>query len=185
MPQKILRRAILWSLGLMAGLGAAEVNIAPDAVTSATQGYNYYEGDLSFLTDGLYPGNSDRPGAFIWPTKGNLVFQFAEPRQVSSLRIYVGDDAGIYTVLAYRGARLGESGQTETGNAELVADAFNADLQVNAWVELPLPPGTLTDYIELGTQSSAKFYEVEILSWVAEPTQVSASSWGAIKGLRR
>ena len=51
-------------------LWAAGANIAPDAVTRATQGYNTYAGELAFLTDGLTPDNSDRAGVFAWPTKG-------------------------------------------------------------------------------------------------------------------
>ena len=174
-------KILIWSVLLVAVLGAAEVNIAPDAVTRATQGYNTYEGELGFLTDGLYPGNSDAAGVFIWPTKGNLVFQFDEPQRVSGLRLNVGENAGSYAAVAYLGAQFGESGQTETAGAEMVADVYDFDFATNTWVELPFPPNTETDYIELITESGAEYYEIEILTIAPEPTVVKAGSWGKVK----
>ena len=175
-------RSILWSLIVVAGLvEASGVNIAPDAVTRATEGYNEYRGDLSFLTDGLYPGNSDQAGVFAWPTKGNLVFQFDQPRPVAGLRLYVGNDAGAYQVTAYLGAHFGESGQTETSGAVVVADTANFDFEENTWVELAFPAGTVSDYIELSTESGAEFYEIEILAPGTDATQVNRLSWGEIK----
>jgi hypothetical protein len=168
------------------GIGAVEVNIAPDAVTRATQGYNIYEGELAFLTDGLYPGNSDMAEAFIWPTKGNLIFQFDEPRPVAGLRLAIGENAGSYSAIAYLGARFGESGQTEMPpGAEVVADAYDFDFAANTWVELAFPPDTETDYIELITESGAEIYEIEILTVAPEPTAVKAGSWGEIKARHR
>jgi hypothetical protein len=165
-------------------LGAAQVNIAPDAVTHATEGYNTYEGDLASLTDGLHPGNSDHPAAFVWPARGNLVFQFAVVRPVSGMRLCVGRDAGSYVPVAYRGARFGANGQTDGRGAEVVAEAANAELQENTWVALSFPAGTLADYLELSTDSGAEFYEVEVLTDVAGSTQIEAESWGVVKEVR-
>ena len=162
-------------------LWASGANIAPDAVTRATQGYNTYAGELAFLTDGLTPDNSDRAGVFAWPTKGNLIFQFDTPRSVAGLRLRVGADAGSYGALAYLGAEFGESGQTETTDESLVADAYDFDFQADTWVELIFPAVAETDYIELMTQSGAEFYEIEILAAAPEPTVVRALSWGQIK----
>jgi len=176
-----LGRIVGGFLLLVVALGATEVNIAPDAVTRATQGYNEYEGELAFLTDGLYPGSDDTAEAFVWPNKGNLVFQFDEPRQVAGLRIYVGEDAGAYQAVAYLGARFGKDGQTDAALAVVAADTVDFEFQENTWVDLPFPAGTETDYIELSTESGAIFYEIEILASAAEPTQVETRTWGEIK----
>ena len=162
-------------------LWASGVNIAPDAVTRATRGYNTFAGELAFLTDGLTPDNSERAGVFAWPTKGNLIFQFAAPRSVTGLRLRVGADAGSYGAFAYLGAEFGESGQTETTDESLVADAYDFDFQADTWVNLIFSAVTETDYIELMTQSGAEFYEIEILAAAPEPTVVRALSWGQIK----
>ncbi|MBT4504427.1 MAG: hypothetical protein HOC74_42270 [Gemmatimonadetes bacterium] len=137
-------------------------NLAPDAVTRATQGYNDYEGEIGHLVDGLYPGNG--PGKpFIWPGKGDLTFQFEQLHLVAGLRLFVGADGGIYEVTAYQGAYLDEDGQTEAGQARVVGGAVNFELVENAWVELKFEEPVEADYLELATESSAIFYEVEIL----------------------
>ena len=174
----------MWFFLSVTWLWANPVNIAPDAVTRATQGYNNYEGELSYLTDGLYPDNSDQPGIFSWSSKGNLIFQFEEPRQVASLRLCIGGDAGSYVAIAYLGVRFGESGQTETGDGGMVADAYNMDFQSDTWVELAFPQETWTDYIELITESGAQIYEIEILIPGTEPTAVPQASWGWVKRLK-
>lgn len=167
---------------LAVSLWATQVNIAPDAVTRATLGYNEYIGELAYLTDGLHPDNHDDPGFLAWPNNGNLVFWFDEPRQVSALRLYVGDEAGYYYAVAYLGATFGDTGQTDTMDAELVADAFDYNAERNTWVELTFPPGTETDYIELDTQQGARFYEIEIIGVASQaPTAVQARSWGEVK----
>ncbi|MDA0336109.1 MAG: hypothetical protein O2782_13160 [bacterium] len=168
----------------VAWIHAVGFNIAVDAVTRATLGYNRFDGSLSFLTDGLTPDNSDEARLFAWPSKGNLVFTFATPRAIDGVRLRVGADAGSYAVLAYLGAAYGETGQTETMADALVADVYDFDYAPDTWVDLPFPPGTVTDYIALVTESGAEFYEVEILS--SEPsTAVMAISWGQVKnGIR-
>lgn len=178
-------RILIGSVLVAVAIGAAEVNIAPDAVTRATQGYNIYEGELALLTDGLYPGNGDAAEAFVWPTKGNLIFQFDAPHPVAGLRLYIGEDAGSYAAVAYLGATFGESGQTETAGAEMVADVYDFDFVANTWVELDFPPDTETDYIELITESGAEIYEIEILTVAPEPTVVKAGTWGEIKRQHR
>ena len=174
-------RALVAFLFLGAWLGADQVNIAPDAVTRATEGYNEYEGDLAYLTDGLHPGNHEDAGAFVWPSKGNLIFEFEEARPMAGMRIYVGDDAGYYWIAAYRGAFFGETGQTNAAEAVLVADVNALDQQANTWVEVAFPPESEADYIEMQTQSSAAFYEIEILQPAADPSAVRAVSWAGVK----
>ena len=174
-------------LGVLLGaavLGATQGNIAPDAVTHATEGYHTYDGELAFLTDGFHPGNSDQAGVFAWPDRGNLVFQFAALHPVSGMRLCVGRDAGAYVAVAYRGARFGTTGQTDGRNAQIVAEAQNSEFQEDTWVTLPFPPGTQADYLELSTDEGAEFYEIEILSEVGESTPIRAESWGAVKELR-
>ena len=91
-------------------------------------------------------------------------------------------DAGSYAVIAYReGAEYGDSGQTETAHGAIFIDVYNSDFLANTWVEIPLPPGTETDYIELMTESGAEFYEVEILTAGSQPTPVPELNWGQIK----
>ena len=156
-------------------------NLAPDAVTRATQGYNIYEGDMAYLADGKYPGNSDAPGAFTWLNKGNLVFTFVQHEEIVKLRLFVGEDAGAYQATAYRGARFGEDGQTRTAGATVVARAENFDFVTNDWVELIFPTGTKTDYIELATNQGATFYEIEILGTEGNITRVESYTWGGVK----
>lgn len=162
-------------------LGATDTNIAPDAVTRATTGYNQFTGTLACLTDGRTPDNTDKADVFAWPSKGNLVFTFDVAHPVQSVRLRVGADAGSYGVVAYLGARYGASGQTEIPEGAFVADAYDMNFATDSWVELALPPDTLTDYIEVITESGAQFYEVEILSAVSTPTDVPAFSWGQVK----
>ena len=75
----------------------------------------------------------------------------------------------------------GDSGQTETAHGAIFIDVYNSDFLANTWVEIPLPPGTETDYIELMTESGAEFYEVEILTAGSQPTPVPELNWGQIK----
>ena len=160
---------------------AAATNIAPDAVTRATLGYNQFTGELSSLTDGLTSDNSDQAALFAWPSKGNLVFPFDTPRPVDGTRLCIGADAGSYAAFAHIGARYGGTGQTELTGESLVADAYDFEYVADVWVELTFPPGTVTDYIELVTESGAEFYEIEILSTTPGSTQVTAISWGKAK----
>ncbi|MEW6749615.1 MAG: hypothetical protein AB1505_01380 [Candidatus Latescibacterota bacterium] len=180
-----LTRVTAGGVLVAAGLWAASANIAPDATTHATQGYNVYEGDVAVLTDGLYPGNAADPGTFTWASKGNLVFQFEAPRTIERLRLFVGEDAGRYVAVAYRGAVFSEGGQTDASAAEFVADAIDLSMAQNTWVELVFPAGTQADYLELSTESGATFYEVEILGVDGEGTPVLPASWGTLKRERR
>jgi hypothetical protein len=166
-------------LFLGAWLGADQRNIAPDAITRATTSQKTYKGELSFLTDGQHPGNSEAPGAFVWPNNGNLSFQFEEPHPIAGLRIYVGEDAGNYWLTAYRSAPPDETGQIHA--AVVVADTSALDLLENTWVEMPFPPETEADYVVVRTESSAIFYEIEILMPETDPSVVTPGSWGAIK----
>lgn len=173
---------IMFVLLLGAGIALGRLrNLAPDAVTRATQGYNVYEGDIAYLTDGKYPGNSDAPGAFTWPNKGDIVFTFPRPEEIAKIRLFVGDDAGAYQATAYQGAMFGADGQTLTGGATVVTRVENSDFVTNDWVELTFPAGTKTDYIELATNQGAIFYEIEILGPDGSATGVEPYTWGEVK----
>ena len=180
-----MTRRKLWAKGVWGMLAATCLwagesgNIAPDAVTQATRGYNAYEGDLACLTDGLYPGNGAAPDLFVWPNKGNLIFRFEQARSVEGVRLRVGGDAGAYGAVAYLGARLGEDGQTQTEGAVMVGDVYNQDFVADTWVEMRFAETVETDYIEFITESGAEFYEIEILA--PGPTQVFNPSWGHVK----
>lgn len=182
---KLPARASLALLLVAAWLGADQPNIAPDAVTRATEGYNTHEGEIRFLTDGLHPGNSEAAGAFVWISKGDLTFQFDEVRPVAGLRIYVGADAGKYWATAYRGAFLDDVGQVDTAVAEVAGEASALDMLENTWVDLVFPPEVEADFIELQTERGASFYEVEILQAETDPSAVESVSWGAIKARQR
>jgi hypothetical protein len=178
--------AAAWTLLMLAVVTGSEVNIVLDATTAATRGYNQFEGSVAYLTDGLHPGNSDVAEAFVWPNKGSLTFQFEEPRQISGLRVYVGGNGGAYQATGFLGAFMGDDGQTDASQAVVAADTVNFDFAENAWAELPFPPETVLDYIELSTESGAEFYEVEILHGVADgSTAVEQTSWGATKARAR
>lgn len=164
-----------------AWLGADQRNIAPDAVTRASTSHRTYRGELSFLTDGEHPGNSEAPGAFAWPSNGNLSFEFDQVRPIASLRIYVGEDAGQYWLTAYHGVPPGQTGQTSAADAAVVADTSALDQLENTWVEMRFPPGTEADYITVWTESSAIFYEIEILMPESDPSAVEPGSWGTVK----
>ena len=176
---------VLALLLIAAWLGAGERNISPDAVTRATTSARTYQGRLSFLSDGHHPGNSEAPGAFAWPSDGNLSFQFDEPRPIAALRIYVGEDAGYYWLTAYRSAPPDETGQTNAADAVVVADTSALDLLVNTWVEMPFPPAAEADYVVVRTVDSATFYEIEILMPETDPSAVTPESWGIIKAGRQ
>lgn len=138
-------------------------NIAPDAVTRATEGYNSREGDPVVLTDGRYPGNDPQSVAVRWPVKGNVTFALPKPVHLKLLRLYVGPDAGAYQAVVYQGAYY-ENGQTITDEAEMIAEVQETGFQTNTWVTLPFPSGTVTDYIELAIDQSATLYEIEIIA---------------------
>lgn len=145
-------------------LGGSVNNIAPDAVTRATQGYNEYEGEIGHLVDGLYPGNGPMGEPFSWPGKGNLTFHFEQLQLVAGLRLFVGADGGVYQVTAYQGAYLDEKGQTVTSQARAVGEVVNFELVENSWVELKFEKPVEADFLELATEAGAIFYEVEILT---------------------
>ncbi len=174
----------LAALACLAGVGVVAANLrnlAPDAITRATEGYNEHEGEIALLTDGRHPDNDGAAGVFVWPNKGNLTFALPRPEQVSSLRIYVGDDAGAYQATAYGGASYGDEGQTVTEGATVSARVTNFDFATNAWVDLAFPAGTTTDYIELSTSQGAQFYEIEIWADGQVVTGVRPQTWGEVK----
>lgn len=174
----------LAALACLAGVGVVAANLrnlAPDAITRATEGYNEHEGEIALLTDGRYPGNDDAAGAFVWPNKGNLTFALPRPEQVSRLRIYVGDDAGAYQATAYRGASYGDEGQTVVEGATVSARVTNFDFVTGDWVDLAFPAGTTTDYIELSTSQGAQFYEIEIWAEGQVITGIRPQTWGEVK----
>lgn len=173
--------AALALLGVVGVVAGSLRNLAPDAITRATEGYNTHEGETALLTDGRHPGNDGVAQAFIWPNKGNLTLALPRPEEVSKLRIYVGDDAGAYQATAYIGASYGDDGQTVAEGATVSARVTNFDFATNAWVDLPFPAGATTDYIELSTSQGAEFYEIEIWAEGQVITRVRPQTWGEVK----
>ena len=161
---------------------AALQNVAPDAVTKATT-YNPYEGDISVLTDGKYPGNDPNPGSFRWLSKGILAVELPRPMELKEFRIYVGEEAGGYKVKAYLGGKLNPEGLGRSPEGELKAEVEDASYATDTWVTLKFPPGTVADNLEFWTFGAAEFYEMQIL--VASKEAVEECTWGKVKAAFR
>ncbi|MFH1006490.1 MAG: hypothetical protein V1800_03165 [Candidatus Latescibacterota bacterium] len=175
----VLFAGIVWAIGLL--------NVAPDAVTKATEGYNLFTGELASLTDGQYPGNDASPGMVQWGNKGFLVFELPEPAVISEVRVCVGGNAAPYEATFFLGAKLGPDGQARVPEGEKVGEGVNynyTDYSVDptyGWETLkPEIPPVTADYVQLSTESGPEIYEVEI--WVEDgTTAVRKSSWGGVK----
>lgn len=166
----LLASGVVWALGR---------NVAPDAVTKATEGYNVYTGKLAYLTDGKYPGNDEAPGIFQWGNKGILVFELPKPVLISEVRLYVGEYAASYIVTFFLGATLGADGQSRDPEGERKGIVENYDYVTHQWVSLKPEAPMLADYVQLETMGGPEMYEVEIL--VEEGTSIQPSSWGLVK----
>ncbi|OPX25550.1 MAG: hypothetical protein B1H02_01200 [Candidatus Latescibacteria bacterium 4484_107] len=168
----VLLVGVVWAIGLR--------NVAPDAVTKATEGYNFYTGDLAYLTDGKTPDNDESPGIFQWGNKGLLVFELSEPVAISEVRVCVGDNPAWYIVTFFLGAKLGPDGQSQDPEGEQKGIVENFDFLTHQWVSLKPESPVVADYVQLETMNGPEMYEVEI--WVEdETTPVRPSSWGLVK----
>ena len=168
----LLLAGVVWAAGLR--------NVAPDAVTKATEGYNFYTGELAYLTDGKHPGNDESPEIFQWGNKGILVFELPEPVSISEVRICVGENAAPYAVTFSLGTKLGADGQSKDPEGERKGTVENYDFATHQWVSLKPESPVVADYVELDTMNGPEMYEVEI--WVEdETTPVQPSSWGLVK----
>jgi hypothetical protein len=167
----ILLVGVVWATGLR--------NVAPDAVTKATKGYNFYTGELATLTDGKHPGNDETPGVFQWGNKGILVFELPEPVAISEVRLYVGDNSAWYIVTFFLGAKLGADGQSQDPEGERKGIVENFDFLTHQWVSLKPESPVVADYVQLETMNGPEMFEVEIL--VEDKTPVQPSSWGLVK----
>lgn len=161
---------------------ASRRNLTPDAVTQATT-WNEYEGDIGALFDGKTPDNSGSPPVFLWSNKGILWITFPAPVELAELRLYVGSEAGEYIVKAYLGGKLDLNLAGRSPEGELKARVENRDYVKNGWVTLVLPPGTVTDNVELVTFGTAEFYEMELFG--PGETPVWPTRWGMIKAEQR
>ena len=183
--EAIALRKMLWISVIGVILGTAGVvwaltrNVAPDAITKATEGYNTYTGELAYLTDGKFPGNDDAPGIFKWNNKGFIIFELPDAVPVSEVRINIGEKAGPYTVIFFLGAKLSEDGQTRNPEGEDQGYAFNYDYATHQWVSLKPDAPIVADYVQLDTMGSPDIYEVEILA--EEGTSIQPASWGWIR----
>ncbi|HID11600.1 MAG TPA: hypothetical protein EYP17_09925 [Candidatus Latescibacteria bacterium] len=157
-------------------------NVAPDAVTKATT-YNPYEGDISVLTDGKYPGNDPNPASFRWLSKGILAVELPKPMELKEFRVYVGEEAGGYKVRAYLGGKLNSNGLGRSPEGELKAEVEDASYATDTWMALKFPPRTVADNLEFWTFGAAEFYEVQILAAYEEA--VEGSTWGNVKAAFR
>jgi len=178
-------KRIIWIGGFCLVLAVTGVvwtsarNVAPDAVTKATEGYNVYRGELAYLTDGKYPGNSDNPGVFQWENKGILVFELPEPVAIAEVRIYVGENPASFIVTLFLGAKLGADGQSRDPEGEQKGCIENYDFVTHQWVSFRPDAPVIADYVQIETIGGPEIYEVEILT--EDGTSVQASSWGFIK----
>ena len=166
-------------LGTVGVVWALTRNVAPDAITKATEGYNTYTGELAYLTDGKFPGNDDAPGIFKWDNKGFIIFELAQPVPISEVRINIGESAGPYTITFFLGAKLSEDGQTRNPEGEDQGYVLNYDQTPHQWVSLKPDVPIVADYMQLDTFGSPDIYEVEILA--EEGTSVQPASWGWIR----
>ena len=158
---------------------ATSSNITPDAVSRATI-WNSHVGELDVLGDGKIPQDADaRP--FTWTTKGILVFAWDEPLRLEKLRIYVGNVGNNYQVRAYLGGRLDETGTVREPEGVQTAQIEANARAVDQWIEMPFPPNTQADNIELWTLGPTVFYEVEIYAHRPDDTAIEKLSWGSIK----
>ena len=157
-------------------------NVAPDAVTRATT-YNAYEGDISVLTDGEYPGNCPNPQSFTWLSKGILAIELPDSVELREFRVFVGEDAGSYKVRAYLGGKLNPEGVGRSPEGKLVAEVEDASYAKNSWVVMKFPPGTVADNMEFWDFGPAEFYEIQII--VASGEAVEEKTWGRVKAAFR
>jgi hypothetical protein len=168
----ILLGGVVWAIGLR--------NVAPDAVTKATEGYNLYTGELATLTDGKYPGNDESPGIFQWGNKGILVFELPEPMAISEVRVCVGENEAPYIVTFFLGAKLSADGQSQDPEGERKGIVENYEFRTHQWVSLKPESPIVADYVQLEVMNGPEMYEIEI--WVEdETTPVRPSSWGLVK----
>ena len=154
-------------------------NVAPDAVTKATEGYNTYTGELAYLTDGKVPQNDEAPGVFKWANKGFLIFELPYPVSISEVRINVGESSGPYTVTFFLGAKLSADGQTRSPEGVEQGYIANYDYATHQWVSLKPDTPIIADYVQLDTIGSPDIYEMEILA--EDNTSVQTTSWGWIR----
>ncbi len=164
----LLLTGVVWAGGLR--------NVAPDAVTKATEGYNLYTGELATLTDEKYPDNDESPEIFQWGNKGILVFELAEPLAITEVRVRVGENAAPYIATFYFGAKLGAGGQARDPEGERKEIVENYEFRTHQWVSLKPESPVVADYVELETMNGPEMYEVEILIDPIQP-----SSWGLVK----
>ena len=168
----ILLVGVVWATGLR--------NVGPDAVTKATEGYNFYTGELASLTDGRHPDNDESPEVFQWGNKGILVFELQEPLAITEVRVRVGENAAPYIATFYLGAKLGADGQARDPEGERKEIVENYEFRTHQWVSLKPESPIVADYVELDMMNGPEIYEVEI--WVEdETTPVRPSSWGLVK----
>lgn len=167
---------VLLAVGVAWALGR---NIAPDAVTKATEGYNLYTGELAYLTDGRHPDNDEAPGVFQWGNKGIIVFELLEPVAISEVRLYVGDHPASYIGTFFLGAKLGADGQSRDPKGERKGIVENYDFMTHQWVRLKPEVPVYADYVQIETMGGPEMYEVEIL--VEDGTLVQPSAWGLVK----
>ena len=178
-------KRIVWIAGLcliLVTIGivwAPTRNVAPDAVTKATQGSNVYWGELVYLTDGKYPGNDDSPGVFQWGNKGIVVFELPEPVPIVEIRVYVGENPASFIATFFLGTRLAADGLSHDPEGERKGYIENYGFLTHQWVSLKSEVSIVADYVELETIGGPEMYEVEILA--EDGTSVQLSSWGFIK----
>lgn len=179
-----IRNIMIWAtlagtLSVFGVLQATSRNIAPDAISRATT-WNTHEGDIQWITDGRVP-----PGdatAFVWPSKGILVFEWDTVHRLDQVRIRLGEADSDFTLMTYIGGKLLDDGASRSPNGELTARLVDDSGASHQWIVMELPAGTYADNLELETRGSTEIYEIEVLA-EGTATTVQGATWSRVKML--
>lgn len=168
------------ALGALGVIWAASRNIAPDAVSRAST-WNEHEGQAEWLTDGIVP--PEDASAFVWFSKGILVFEWDTVQHVEQVRVRLGTADSDFEARTYIGGQLLEDGSTRNPQGECTATVQDMSGVADGWLVLDFPAGTRADNLEFHTRGAAELYEVEIL--VAEnQTLVQNAGWARVKAMQ-
>ena len=126
--------AVIFTLILVAVGFSGTCNLIPDAETSATT-WNYSDGDLIFITDGKTPIETPDAGAYSWPEKGMLLFEFDEAVTVAQVRVFTGTNEGPLYLDAYLGGRRHDEGGYRAPNGTLKASLKDSSRTENGWID--------------------------------------------------
>lgn len=175
--------AVFFASILLVSVGIARIyDLTPDAVTRATT-WNYYEGELAYLTDGKTPIETPDAGVFTWLEKGILLIEFPEPVELAQVRVFTGERVGKLTLDAYLGGRRHEYGGYRAPKGELKASLIDASMASNSWLDFRFEPPVQMDNLELITQAATDYYEIQLNG--PEDVSVKPTLWKNVKMIFR